>query len=662
MDQNYRMKPKTKKILLWIAALFAILFLLMIIGFFVFRNQILDSTIAKISEKMKSDYQSDFTIKTASFSSFSEVTMSGISLVPKNGDTLVQINDVTADINFWRLFSGELQLGKLNLKDGFIHAIDNENGKNFAAFIKPQHRQSTTTTEKPNIARRVYRLLNTALNLVPIDMNIDNVRLVLDNKGKKTSLDLQKLTLIDEELTSLMKIETGDFSQNWKISGTADPRSKQGDLRFFNRDSGQIKVPYLDEKYNLVSAFDSIRLKISDISMHGSELHIDGFTSVKNLLVNHKRIASKDVVIDDAEFDFKFRLGAQLMILDSESRAKLNKIAFQPFLSYNVEKDTIYQMKVEVPKMTAQNFIESLPNGLFTNFEGMQADGTFNFQINFEYNKQRPNDLVFETTMNSDNLKIVKYGEANLSKLNGPFTYRAIENGQAQRPILVSTENSNYTQLNQISPYLKNAVLTSEDPSYFSHKGFINEAFKQSIIKNIKTKKFARGASTITMQLVKNVFLTREKTLSRKLEEILLVYLLENNRIVSKERMLEVYLNVIEWGPNVFGIGEASNFYFQKHPSALSLNESIFLAGIVPRPKAFSWQFSDDGSLKPYAVQKSKFISNLMMRRGLIPASDTTAQSEYVYLSGRARSFVVTAPQPTAADTLDLNIFEEFDF
>jgi len=73
--------------------------------------------------------------------------------------------------------------------------------------------------------------------------------------------------------------------------------------------------------------------------------------------------------------------------------------------------------------------------------------------------------------------------------------------------------------------------------------------------------------------------------LSRKLEEILLVYLMENNKIVSKERMLEVYFNIIEWGPNVYGIGEASHFYFQKRPSELTLNECLFLADIIPSPK-----------------------------------------------------------------------------
>eukprot|EP01137_Pigoraptor_chileana_P020547 Opistho-2@83041 len=149
---------------------------------------------------------------------------------------------------------------------------------------------------------------------------------------------------------------------------------------------------------------------------------------------------------------------------------------------------------------------------------------------------------------------------------------------------------------------MQKCVLTSEDPSFYSHRGFINEAFKESIAKNIKTRKFSRGASTISMQLVKNIFLTREKTLSRKLEEILLVYILENNHISSKERMLEVYFNIIEWGPNIYGIGEASQFYFQKRASDLNLNECLFLAIIIPSPKKFMYRLENDHELKPYAI------------------------------------------------------------
>jgi len=164
------------------------------------------------------------------------------------------------------------------------------------------------------------------------------------------------------------------------------------------------------------------------------------------------------------------------------------------------------------------------------------------------------------------------------------------------------------------------------------------------------------------MQLIKNVFLTREKTLSRKLEEILLVYILENNRIASKERMLEVYFNIIEWGPNIYGIGEASRFYFQKRPSELTLNECIFLATIIPKPSKFMYQFNDLGDLKESAVRNQKFVSNLMLRRGLITSEDTLWHLP-VYVSGQARSFMNIRKKDTTATSADsIPGYEEFDF
>jgi membrane peptidoglycan carboxypeptidase len=296
---------------------------------------------------------------------------------------------------------------------------------------------------------------------------------------------------------------------------------------------------------------------------------------------------------------------------------------------------------------------------LFTHFVGMEATGSFDYHLNLVFNKNKPNAVIFDSKLNKEHLTITKYGEANLSKLNGEFTYRAIINNTPQRGILVGDSNPKYTPLNQISPYLQKCVLTTEDPSFFSHHGFINEAFKQSIVKNIRTRKFSRGGSTISMQLIKNAFLTREKTLSRKLEEILLVYILENNRIVSKERMLEVYFNIIEWGPNVYGIGEAAEFYFQKMPSELSLNECLYLANIIPSPKKFMYQFNSEGNLKPFANSRDKQLKNIMMRRGLIVPEDTINQLP-IHISGHARSFIkIVEENPAATDSTSI---EEFEF
>jgi Transglycosylase/AsmA family len=633
-------KRSKKQIALLVLKIFAVLIVVCIICFFAFRNMLLQKAIAKVAAKMETEYNSRFTVKEASFKGFSGIELKGIALVPKNADTLLHVQEIRTSVNFLKLATGDVQLGTLEMKNGFVQLIRNRNGKNFDAFLKKQKKEETEDDgpKEANYAERAYNILNTALNLVPTDMKLENLTLRLDDMGRKVSLDLQQMRLADEQLESTIGVRADSISQTWKVKGMADPRGKRADLKFFNSDTSRIQIPYIKERFGLKSGFDSIHLNVANIDMDGDELHVDGFASIGNFMVNNARIAKKDVVIDKARFDYHFLFGPDFVALDSASTIQLNRIKFNPYARYSVAEDTIYELKAKIPKMQAQDFITSLPKGLFTNFEGMEAEGSFSYDLKFLFNKNKPGELVFDSELKKDGFKILKYGEADLAKLNSSFTYRAIDNGRQQRPVIVGPSNPYFTPLSDISPYLRKAVLTSEDPSFFNHRGFISEAFRQSIIKNIKTKKFTRGASTISMQLVKNVFLTRDKTLSRKLEEILLVYILENNRIASKERMLEVYFNVIEWGPDVYGIGEAADYYFDKHPSQLSLDECVFLASIVPRPKAFMWQFDDQGNLKNYAIKHNTFIKDLMLRRGLLVPEDTIAQSGNVQVVGRGKS------------------------
>ena len=508
--------------------------------------------------------------------------------------------------------------------------------------------------EKRDYAALANRLLTKVFNLIPAEMTLSNLSLKIDDMGRKVNLHLNKLTLEDHQLQSSIKVKTNSFSQNWQMKGYADPRLKKAD-------STKIRMPYIEERFGLFSSFSAIHIVLNNLTMEEGKLYIDGVTEIEDLTVNHPKIASKDVVFEKTQIDYHFILGSNFIAIDSSSSAKLNKITLRPFVKYSTEKDTIYTLKIGVPKMKAQDFVNSLPTGLFAHFEGMQVQGAFDYQLDFEFNKNNPEALIFESKLNKENLKILKYGEADLSKLNGEFVYNAIENGRKQRSVLVGAGNPYFTPLEEISPYLQKAVLTFEDPQFYNHSGFSTDAFKQSIAKNIKTKKFTRGASTISMQLVKNVFLTREKTLSRKLEEILLVYLLENNRLVPKARMLEVYLNVIEWGPNVYGIGESAQFYFEKTPRELTLNESLFLASIVPSPKKFMWLFDKEGNQKPYAVSKQKMYKNIMLSRGLIEAQDSITAAIPVKIKGISKTYLrlKTEKDSTAIDSIEI---EEADF
>ena len=653
------MRTKKQKIILSLK-LFLVFLVLIFITLYFFRDVLLQKAITRIQTKFETDFNCQFSVKKAAFSGLTEVELVDILLIPKNADTLLSVEKIKTNYSFFQLITGNIRLNNMEMSNGFVQLIKNKNGRNFDAFLK-KNPEEEKSIEKRDYAALANRLLTKVFNLIPAEMTLSNLSLKIDDMGRKVNLHLNKLTLEDHQLQSSIKVKTNSFSQNWQMKGYADPRLKKADLKFSTYDSTKIRMPYIEERFGLFSSFSAIHIVLNNLTMEEGKLYIDGVTEIEDLTVNHPKIASKDVVFEKTQIDYHFILGSNFIAIDSSSSAKLNKITLRPFVKYSTEKDTIYTLKIGVPKMKAQDFVNSLPTGLFAHFEGMQVQGAFDYQLDFEFNKNNPEALIFESKLNKENLKILKYGEADLSKLNGEFVYNAIENGRKQRSVLVGAGNPYFTPLEEISPYLQKAVLTFEDPQFYNHSGFSTDAFKQSIAKNIKTKKFTRGASTISMQLVKNVFLTREKTLSRKLEEILLVYLLENNRLVPKARMLEVYLNVIEWGPNVYGIGESAQFYFEKTPRELTLNESLFLASIVPSPKKFMWLFDKEGNQKPYAVSKQKMYKNIMLSRGLIEAQDSITAAIPVKIKGISKTYLrlKTEKDSTAIDSIEI---EEADF
>ncbi|MFP9114870.1 transglycosylase domain-containing protein [Flavobacterium sp. RHBU_3] len=654
-----RRKLNYKKIVRRLLITLAILLALFTILFFAFRNMALKQVIARVKNKA-AERNATFEVREANFDGIAGVSLKGVSITPNGKPTFMSVEEIKTSVSLGHLLVGDVQLGTLHMKNGYVQMVRDSLGWNFRSLLRSKNDVKEEADTNTDYADRAYGLLNRVLNLVPTDMELHNLELRVDDNGHKVNLKLDNTRLADNQLESTLRVAEDTIVQTWKVSGMADPRGHQCDLKFFNADTGRVVIPYVARRFHLKSGFDAINLKVDKIGMDGGELHVDGYASIKNFMVNNRRIASKDVVINNARFDYHLRFGDRYIEMDSTSTVQLNNVKLHPFARYSVEEDTIYQFKANIPKMQAQDFITSLPTGLFTHFEGMEAQGSFSYRLDFLFNKNKPNALVFDSTMDKDELKITKYGAADLAKLNTAFTYRAIEDGRAQRAVVVGTSNPNYTQIGDISPFLRKAVLTSEDPSFFSHRGFITEAFRQSLIANIKTRKFTRGGSTISMQLVKNVFLTREKTLSRKLEEILLVYILENQRVAGKERMLEVYFNIIEWGPDVYGIGEASRYYFDKHPSELTLDECVYLASIIPSPKKFMYRFDSEGNLKGYALKHDNYIKNIMLRRGLISTEDTIAQNGNINVIGRARNRLPLSREHIFAND-SINVDEFFE-
>jgi len=167
-----------------------------------------------------------------------------------------------------------------------------------------------------------------------------------------------------------------------------------------------------------------------------------------------------------------------------------------------------------------------------------------------------------------------------------------------------------WVPITQVSPALLKAVLIGEDDKFYQHEGFDYEALEQAFEKNLKAGRFASGGSTISQQLTKNLFLSPEKSLTRKLKEAILTWRLEH--ALTKRRILELYVNVAEWGDGIFGIEAASRHYYHKPASALSTMEAARLASVLPNPI----RFNPLGEQK-YVTFRANLIHSIMVRRGL---------------------------------------------
>lgn len=184
------------------------------------------------------------------------------------------------------------------------------------------------------------------------------------------------------------------------------------------------------------------------------------------------------------------------------------------------------------------------------------------------------------------------------------------------RALVVGPKNRYWTPSAQIPPEMKWAVVLAEDANFYKHEGIDVKAIKNAIKYDLEKKSLARGASTITQQLAKNLYLTREKSITRKIKEVVLAKRIEQE--LTKGRIIELYLNVVELGPMVYGIGHGARYYFGKPASALTPRECAFLAAMLPGPRV---------AYNPYknltkVVKRSEMILRQMRRKAVLDENE----------------------------------------
>jgi monofunctional biosynthetic peptidoglycan transglycosylase len=207
-----------------------------------------------------------------------------------------------------------------------------------------------------------------------------------------------------------------------------------------------------------------------------------------------------------------------------------------------------------------------------------------------------------------------------------------------------------WVSLGSISRPGQGAIVVSEDWAFFQHEGYDPNQIQEAFKKDWERGKFSHGASTITQQVVRNVFLTKEKSIIRKLKELYLARKL--NDTVSKRRVLEVYLNIAEWGEGIFGIGPAARLYFSKTPDQLTAREGAFLAMLLPSPTRYGQSFRKH-ELTPYSRKIVNSVLEKMVQAQYLPPEELNAQRSTPFSFEDATSSALTAATKPSEGKID---------
>jgi hypothetical protein len=615
----------------------SIVFLSVVLVSFIFRDLLVSTILTRKIDRFNQTNHAGLKVKKIRVQWLASFMMTGITMKPDQADSLLKIDTAFISINGWKLLAGRVVFDDLILKNITCSFIRKGNETNYDFLFKKREQQVDSTPEPVNYAYAVDRLTGFVFDMIPKWIRIRNLKLSINTNGHLLLFQLDRFSIEDHKFRVPILITENFNTQLWILKGMIDRNIRSATISLYPLEKQKAFLPFLSYKWNAGVGFDTVFFSLSEKKKSDSLTNITGTASITGFNFDHASISKKMVSVEKLAISYSINIGPDYAELDSITTVIFNKLDLHPYIRYRTKPTKQVTLRLNKSPFPAQELFSSLPQGLFTNLEAIQVKGDLSYYFDFFVDLSLPDSLHFTSELRRHQFSVVSYGNNDLTRLNTPFSYTAYEKGEPVRTFTVGSENPNFRPIERISPFLQAAVLTSEDPSFYQHRGFLQDAFRESIITDIKEHKFARGGSTISMQLVKNVFLNRNKTIARKFEEALLVWLIENQGLCTKQRMFEVYLNIIEWGPLVYGANEAARFYFNKDAAKLTLAESIFLASIIPRPKWFRYNFNETGHLRDSQAGFFSLLSEKMLNRGLISQHDFDNLNPDVELKGPAK-------------------------
>jgi membrane peptidoglycan carboxypeptidase len=257
--------------------------------------------------------------------------------------------------------------------------------------------------------------------------------------------------------------------------------------------------------------------------------------------------------------------------------------------------------------------LRAVPAALRRHLAGLDARGQLSATASVHFDRSDPDRTGLEVDLDVSDCEVISEASAaDPRRLLASFEHTYPDGSRGE----VGFGHENYVVLKTLQPHTPGAFVTSEDGRFYEHPGFDLRQIERSLAVNLEFGKVVRGGSTISQQLVKNVFLAPDRSFARKFEEMVITWRLES--YLSKRQILERYLNIVELGQGVFGIKAAARHWFGKAPFDLTPEESAFLAALTPAPRSFHAQIREHGGIDDSFRARVDRILESMKAHGVI--------------------------------------------
>lgn len=647
------MTKRINKAAFFVATFFVILF----ITLFLCRNYILHYIVDKKINSVEQQFNISIDYNKLKIVGLNEVQLNGLSVVPNGQDTLLTLNSLVLDLKPLSLIEGRIEVYKASIYKLHLIFIKQDSISNYDFLFRKKADNSSFERVKRDYSNSVRRLLNLIFGFLPDNGEITDMVVKQKRDASYINFSIPSLVVKDNKFDGNIYINDNGVKSKWCSKGYIDSPEKEIEASISPvSPTKHIVLPYINRYYNAIVSFDEISFSLK-ASKKSSVENLSGDANIEGLRLYHKNLSPDTITINNGNLSYNLNIGNNYIEIDSATAVTINRLSFNPYLK--AEKNEQWHIKTSInkPLFNSQDLFASLPAALFQHLQGVETTGELKYNFLLDVDFSNIDSLKFHSILRGKNFRIKNYGNSELTKLNNEFLYTAYDHDRPVRTFSIGNSNPNFITLDSISSYLKNAIIQSEDNGFMYHNGFLPGAIQEALVHDFKVKRFARGGSTISMQLVKNVFLTRHKNIARKLEEALMVWLIENQRICSKNRIFEIYLNIIEWGPMIYGVKEASEYYFDKAPAELTLNESIFLASLIPRPKQFKSFFNNDGTLRDNSGY-FQMIAQRLLRSAIITEEEAMAVYPSVIINGKAQYDIIrdTIPNDTIVSDELINL------